>query len=462
MVLQVDTSAPLLRPSQLTALVGAVRDAEDHDENCWIEWKSTLDLTASAGHVHLVKHILGLANRDPAAASHRAGGYGYLLVGVEPGQVHGVTSVDPETLVGQVRVYVGHEVRWVPEYIEVDGKQVLVVIVDPPQPGDPIHSLRKQLTTFTAGAIFVRHAGRTDQANPADLEMLQARLLARTASLEFAVTAVPPFLEVTPDILRAVEQWVEQRRPVLLKARYQPPTPRREASVRFDFPMAKMYGPFPPTVKQDTRTAQEYKDAVANFLDDAKDVLADRGLWDLYRHAPAQLHLSVHNTTDLGYTGIRLAVHLPGNVTSYPEDLTDTIERNRPYLPPPPTPLGTPTITPHPMHAALTNNFGNDYGRLMPPSVIMGRPGRSGPAFKVTDTGSVTINYREFELRPGETVNLDPVPLLIHESPGTALTATWSATAAQMKGRPSGELTITIIDSSLDIHNLDQAKDTDH
>lgn len=42
-VLKVDTSEPLLRPTQLTALVEAVRNAADHDEDTWIEWKSGYD-----------------------------------------------------------------------------------------------------------------------------------------------------------------------------------------------------------------------------------------------------------------------------------------------------------------------------------------------------------------------------------------------------------------------------------
>src|SRR6266511_468010 len=162
-VLQVDTSQPLLRPSQLTALVRAVRDADSHDEHRWIEWKSGLDLTTAAGQGHIAKAVLGLANRQPAAAAHHAGGYGYLLVGVEP------------------------------------------------------------------GAIFVRHTGRTDPATPADLDMLQARLLERTPSLQMTVAAKPSTIETLPDIFAAAGQWVERRRPALLAARYQPPAPQAPA-----------------------------------------------------------------------------------------------------------------------------------------------------------------------------------------------------------------------------------------
>lgn len=77
------------------------------------------------------------------------------------------------------------------------------------------------------------------------------------------------------------------------------------------------------------------------------------------------------------------------------------------------------------------------------------------------DTGSVGIEYDEFELRPDETIPLDPVPLLVREDPGVALTATWDATAEGVRGRLAGEFTLTIGDSSLDLANLDHHEAAD-
>lgn len=355
MVLQVDTSEPLLRPSQLTALVSAVRDADSHDEHRWIEWKSGLDLTTTAGQGHVVKHVLGLANRDPAAASRWAGGYGYLLVGVEPGAVNGVKTVDPEVLVGQVRAFVGDAVRWTPEYIPFSGVQVLVVIVDPPRPGDPIHCLRKQLDKHAPATIFVRHTGRTDPATPADLEMLQARLLERTPSLQLTVSATPSTIETVPDILGVADRWVEERRPSLLAGRHRP-APRFPAS-DIGLTARSVRGVFAPDVEPDTRTEAEYTGEVEEFLEAAKVALVDRGIWDLYRHEPALLRLTLTNPADLGYTGVRLVVHIPGQVASYPEELVEVADGDRPRFPNPPKPLGTPTVTEHRLFAHLAADY---------------------------------------------------------------------------------------------------------
>ncbi|NJC73019.1 hypothetical protein HC031_25360 [Planosporangium thailandense] len=458
MVLQIDTSEPLLRPSQLSALVCAVRDADPHDEHRWIEWKSSLDLTTPAGQGHIVKHVLGLANRDPTGASRWAGGYGYLLVGVEPGAVNGVTSVDPEVLVGQVRAFVGSTVQWTPELVSVDGAQVLVVIVDPPRPGDPIHCLRKQLDKFPPGTIFVRHTGRTDPHTPGDLEMLQARLLERTPSLQLTVAPVSQTIETTPDIIGAADKWVKQRRPELLAARHQPTShPPTLGDIRF--PVRSALNAFPPKVRPDTRTEEQYADQVEKFLTKAKGTLVDRGIWDLYRHSAALLQMRVSNPTDLGYTAVRLVVHIPGRVKGYSDAMVEVAQDDRPNFPRPPKPLGTPTVTDNELLARLASG----YGSLVPPVSFpdLGRSLGPGPGYTVRDSGSVDIEYREFELRPGEIMTLDSVPLLVREDPGVTLTATWHATAAGVRGRLTGEFDLVIAESTFDLANLNRDDEAD-
>jgi len=43
------TDRPVVRDSQLLGLVEAVHRADQRDEQPWLEWKSTLDLTAAVG-----------------------------------------------------------------------------------------------------------------------------------------------------------------------------------------------------------------------------------------------------------------------------------------------------------------------------------------------------------------------------------------------------------------------------
>ena len=452
MVLQLDTSQPLLRPSQLTALVHAVYDADEHDEHRWIEWKSSLDLTTACGQAHVAKAVLGLANRQPAAAAQWTGGYGYLLIGVEPGAILGVTPVDPETLVAKIRAAVGDVVHWTPEYVIIDGVQVLIVIVDPPRPGEPIHYLRKHLDHYQSGTIFVRHTGRTDPAGPDDLDMLQARLLERTPSLQVAVTAASPTIERVPDVPAAVERWAKQHRPTLIAARYVPsprtPTPGAVASP------VRAFGPFAPKIEPDERTEEEYTREVEKFLEQAKAALVNRAVWHLYRHTPALLHVEVTNPTDLGYTGVRLIVHIPGDVNGYPRGMINIAQRERPSFPPPPKPLGTPAVTENNTLAWATRRnilqtptiAGFARGPGIPPGYLNTQPG-----YRVRDSGSVDIEYDEFELRPGDRRTMEPVPLHVREEAGFNLTATWYATASHVRGRLTGEFTLAVTGSSLDM-----------
>jgi hypothetical protein len=259
-----------------------------------------------------------------------------------------------------------------------------------------------------------------------------------------------------PDIAGTVERWVERRRPALLAARYRPAP--RSSALDVRLPLKDALNAFAPKVHPDTRTEEQYADQVEKFTAEAENALMERAIWDLYRHSPALLHLEVTNPTDLGYTAVRLILHIPGEVKSYPDELADVAEGDRPRFPAPPTPLGTPTVTDHPLIAQMARG----YGTIMPP--LFPGPGRSfdpGPGYTVRDSGSVDIEYREFELRPGQTMTLESVPLLVREDPGVALTATWYATAADVRGRLTGEFELTITESALDLANLDRDDETD-
>jgi len=79
-------------------LIGAVLAAQPGDEQDWLEWKSTLNLR-SKEHIAtcVAKAIIAMGNRDPDVAAQTVGGVGVLMVGVQPGVIHGVTPIDSAT-----------------------------------------------------------------------------------------------------------------------------------------------------------------------------------------------------------------------------------------------------------------------------------------------------------------------------------------------------------------------------
>jgi hypothetical protein len=188
MTLRIDVSRALATHEERAALVRAVVAAQPEDELDWIEWKIGADLSKGAAQGTMARHILGMANRLPDRAAVHAGGYGYLIMGAEPGSVPGITKVDPASLGQGVQSWLGTEgPAWWPHYDEEQGVPVLVVTVAPPQPGQRAFTLRKELTVKTrgggskrypAGTIFVRHPGRTEIAGPGDIRALEDRYAA--------------------------------------------------------------------------------------------------------------------------------------------------------------------------------------------------------------------------------------------------------------------------------------------
>ena len=159
------------------------KTAAPEDETEWIEWKSCLDLSARSTRATLARHIIGMANRRVEEAARFAGGYGYILVGVEPGSRCGVTAVDPADLQPGIAPYLGsHGPRWTARYETIGGPPVLVIIVDPPQPGDPIHALHRAFAHYQVGDIFVRKLGSTGKADPGDHDYLARRRVAIPAA----------------------------------------------------------------------------------------------------------------------------------------------------------------------------------------------------------------------------------------------------------------------------------------
>jgi hypothetical protein len=108
-------------------------------------------------------------------------GVAYMVVGVEPGSAPGVLNLDHATLGQKLKTYVDGP-TWTPYAFDFMGVTVLVAVVEPPKPGDPIHTLQqtyqKGKTTYRAGTIFHRATAHTEPAGPKEVAMLAGRVMA--------------------------------------------------------------------------------------------------------------------------------------------------------------------------------------------------------------------------------------------------------------------------------------------
>lgn len=197
MALDFDTSSPV-DDSRLRALVEAIRQAPvTESEPHWLEWKSSVDLDSAGWRGTLARHMIGFANRDPQTAQQVMGGFGYLALGVAPSELIGVEPIDNADLLNALNVYVDpSRVRWLPHWVALGERTVLVLQVEPPRPGDPIATLRRAYSdgkkrTWDEGSIFVRRAGQTVRPSTGELDMLTQRagVLGRPPATDLHVVA---------------------------------------------------------------------------------------------------------------------------------------------------------------------------------------------------------------------------------------------------------------------------------
>lgn len=223
MALQIDTHRALRRPLEIASLVDAVIAAGLADESSWIEWKSTLDLTKSEGAFTVAKAILAFANRMPDQARTTCQGLAYFVLGAGPGSAAGTAEIDAADLENYLIKYLGSDgPSWSPTYVTVDGATVLVIVIEAPQWGDPIHTLRATLGTkvgATKGTIFVRSQAQSRPAEPGDITQLSKRLIQGLGqpgitglSVDFEIhKKVPGLLTIAPT-QRQVENFLDRRK----------------------------------------------------------------------------------------------------------------------------------------------------------------------------------------------------------------------------------------------------------
>ncbi|WAC69231.1 hypothetical protein [Microbacterium sp. SL75] len=217
MVLNIDSSRALRTHDQLAHLADAVLSADSSDESRSIEWKSQYaNLLAPEAGFAIGRAVLGMANRPIAAAQSHFEGVGYVLVGVEPGHLHGQIVPDSATVANSIGRYAGNSwPLWDTRTVGLRGQQILVVTVEPPRPGDRIALLQKSFQPargpeVTEGTIFVRQSGFTDRAKRHDIEQLQERLLAGAATQAEATRGLDrdrQLRSLVAEMVHAIHHW---------------------------------------------------------------------------------------------------------------------------------------------------------------------------------------------------------------------------------------------------------------
>lgn len=308
---------------ELRTLVKAIHGSPaGTQETNWLEWKNGLDVSKTAGRFSVAKAILGFANCSVEQSQLACEGAAYMVVGVQPGAAAGVGAVDHAELGQAIKTYV-HGTRWTPFYIPFEGVTVLVVVVEPPRSGDPIHPLRKAYDRFDRGTIFHRGTAHTEPAGPEEIEMLSRRLVQGVLKPELDLAlgcTAEPIIPINFE-QEQLEDWL-RRREAFIRANSGRPPDRPAPPSRPTGPAglagmstfdlagsigAQRFG----NLFADPKDAKEFEKRLQNYLAKMRRLLLDNVVRDIVLDDGANtVHFAVANETDDPVSGVQLTVRV--------------------------------------------------------------------------------------------------------------------------------------------------------
>ena len=325
------------------AIVEHVLNTPGLQETDYLEWKTGYDLRTNPGAAATGKHLIGFANRDRAQAARHSDGHAYLLLGVEPGNLHSVALWDSADIENWLVRFVGRELRYDIHYVEVGGQQILFLTVDPPQLGDPIYCLQRASAqpggkSLPEGMVYVRHGGQTDVATAADIARLTQRARAAAVRLDLRV-------ELDASAVRTIGKQVlsDLARDAFVE--------REECSLYDSLPSQQRdqysYG-LSPAAMGESRSRDAYIEEVETYAAELKTRWAELVAIRHVEHERSELVAIVVNDTAENYEDVVLELTLPvalDCVYTHPREAANRLD-------PPERPTGygrglLASVTPH-------------------------------------------------------------------------------------------------------------------
>jgi hypothetical protein len=416
----------------------------DLHERHFLELKSDVDPTSKEGAAKIAKFILGAANRDPERAAKYLGGYAVMILGVSKAEVRGLERFEAKDFVGRVQSYVGEPgPSWDFHRIRVDDfRDVIVITIAPPQPGDPIWPCCREGFGLIDGRVYIRADGETREANSGEMRALLVRAAAAATEPrpDLAVALNGAVRRFGCDVPSVVNEYISRERQRLEahapKPRSAPAPPARQNPLSgYDFVSASSIAEsvssmFGPTTKPDSRSLEEYLAEIDEWEEKVRNS---------FRHFAFEFALAftdgarIEACSQTYLEDVKIKIRLGGPVHGL----------ERPDLPPltdlpkPPRPWG-PQPTLPPLIVDLDR-----YGLDIPNTARYSAP----PLYsrydhiEIDESNSVDLTVLVGELRPQEKyVSRDELTLYVaHDYAGSMITGTWTATAKNHHEQYSGE-----------------------
>jgi hypothetical protein len=201
---------------------------------------------------------------------------------------------------------------------------------------------------------------------------------------------------------------------------------------------------------QEDRTEEQYRAEVADYLTAASVALEGRARWKAVSMGLAALRLQAVNLTESPFAKLEIQVHVPGAVRAY---WSPGHVRPRDDFPSAPR-LWGPRL----------NAMGFRGATYLRPYISDALLGVAPEPFKgrIRNTGSATVTYPPFDIRPTETRWLDVVWLAADAAlAGETLTVTWEATSTSALGRNAGAFDVRFAAEPVSLRSLLGSPDAD-
>lgn len=281
--------------AELVAAIAEYGRLADLTERHYLELKGPESLDSKQDKQKIAKFILGAANRSPERAADAFEGYGVMVIGITK---NGATGIDPIEMLELQRVikpFLGEAgPRWdvVRVPVERSTKQVLVILVDPPQMGQPAFICRGDGDKISSGHIYFRDDGETRQARADEMDMLAARGAARPAApVHIEVGISGRVVPLVVDEAQTLDAFISRTRRRLLDALPKPkaPTPTELKSFKVGNATAESAAVVEPMLKNidtgalagwlgsmpEDRTESQYRDAIETWERDFRKAWPD-------------------------------------------------------------------------------------------------------------------------------------------------------------------------------------------
>jgi len=383
-----------LAAAELVAAIAAHGLLADLTERHYLELKGPANLNSKADKQKIAKFILGAANRSPERAAEAFEGYAVMVVGITKNGAEGIDPIETLELQKVIKPFLGEAgPRWDVVRVPIEGspRQVLVILVDPPQAGQPAFICRDNGDKLASGHIYFRDDGETRQANAGEMDMLAARAAVKPgAPVDIAVSVVGPVVPVVVEEARTLEEYVTLEREALTSALPNPSRPM-PAAQNYQVAMAEIARSF-GTIPEE-RTKEDYLSSIDDW--EARF----RAAWPeavrrLAGYALDATEVCIENRATTFLHDVEVKLHLEGEVQTVPhKELPKRLEDLDLKLPAPPRKWG-----PQQRDLGLSGFSPAiiDHLRVAPTTF---RP--SSSTWK--NSGSVDISVRVGDLRPEAT-----------------------------------------------------------